>query len=73
MLAFDMGVSTITLERLFKKELNLTPGQYHFFAKMEYAKDLLSNSDLSIKEIAFHTNSFSFIDIPLVLLSRFLP
>ncbi len=40
------------LRRLFEKEYGLTPGNYRALCRMSRAMDLVSNSELSVKEIS---------------------
>ena len=52
-LAEEYNVSVITIERMFKKELNITPAKFRIISKMNHAEELLKHSSLSIKEIAY--------------------
>ncbi len=61
--AEEVGVSSTTLNRLFRTHLNTTPAQYRIAKKTERAKYLLRNTSLSVKEIAFrlgYCNQFYF-------------
>lgn len=52
-LAVDQGVSRRQLERLFRKYLNRTPGQYYKELRLQHARRLLHETDLPVAEIAF--------------------
>lgn len=52
-LAEEFNISVITLERMFKKELNTTPAKYRISRKISRAQELLEHSNLSTKEIAY--------------------
>ena len=51
-LAARVGVSRMTLNRLFRNYLSTTPLAYWMKVKMEYACQLLQNSNVPIKEIS---------------------
>ena len=46
------NVSRMTLNRLFKRHLNTTPLAYWMNLKIEHAKQVLTNSNKPIKELA---------------------
>ncbi|HCE45227.1 MAG TPA: hypothetical protein DET40_16935 [Lentisphaeria bacterium] len=46
------GMSSVTLHRLFKKHIGMSPINYYILQKMEAAKELLAIPFLSIKEIS---------------------
>lgn len=54
-LASNASLSPYYFTRVFKKETGFTPHQYIISARINHAKFLLKNSDISIKEICFHT------------------
>ncbi len=47
------NVSVSYLHKLFKANLNITPGEYILNCRISAARDLLSNSNLSLNEILF--------------------
>lgn len=51
--AKKFGISHITLLRLFRKRLSITPNRYRIERKMTRAQYLLTHTTLSIKEIAY--------------------
>jgi transcriptional regulator GlxA family with amidase domain len=51
-LAEVAGISTRSLNRLFKEATGLTPVQYHQQLRLELAATLLSNLELTIEEVA---------------------
>lgn len=51
--ARKFGISPITMLRLFRARLSITPNRYRIERKMARAQYLLTHTDLSIKEIAF--------------------
>lgn len=53
-LADDMGMSYAKLESQVKDKAKLTPVKYINEIKLVKAKELLENTDMPIKEIAFH-------------------
>lgn len=58
-----LRTSATTLNRLFREKLNISPRRYRNVCRIEYARELLTNSRLSIKEIAFkcgYCNQFYF-------------
>lgn len=55
-----IGVSQPYLYKLFKAGLDLSPKQYILKSKLEYAKSMLANNDMSISEIA---NSVGYDDV----------
>ena len=46
------GISQATLYRLFRKHLNMTPGQYLMNRKLDFCAYLLRNTRLPIRAIA---------------------
>lgn len=52
-IAAKAGLSTRQFYRLFKQELNLTPNEYLVERRIEVAKQLLAEGELSVTEIAF--------------------
>lgn len=52
MLADAAGMSSRTLNRLFKAELGMSPGQYYQNMRLAQAKDLALNTDFGLREIA---------------------
>jgi AraC-like DNA-binding protein len=48
-----MGISYSTFRRDFKRQTGLSPLQYHLLLKIEKAKELLINTELKAKEIAY--------------------
>lgn len=52
-LAGELKSSTSTLERLFRKHLRMTPREFRIRCRVAAARELLRNSDASVKEIAF--------------------
>ena len=61
-LAREVGLSASQLNRLFTLQLNLTPRQYYEKRRVVHARELLKNSTLPIKQIAyevgFHSQPF---------------
>ena len=58
-----LGVGRTTLDRLFRDKIGISPQRYRNACRIEYARELLTRSDLSIKEIADKTgycNQFYF-------------
>ena len=51
-IAAEAGISRSHLQALFKKELGISPYEYHLQRKFEKAKELLLQSNLSIEAIA---------------------
>lgn len=54
--AEDMGVSYSNFRKLFKEYTGLSPATYQQDLRLQRAKELLSTTDLSIKEIAYRLN-----------------
>ncbi|MFY0626845.1 MAG: AraC family transcriptional regulator [Reichenbachiella sp.] len=52
-MAEEIGISYSTFRRDFKHHTGLAPLQYHLLLKIEKAKELLINTDLKVKEIAY--------------------
>lgn len=59
-LSMSLHCSTVTLTEHFRKEFGITIMQYVLNKRMELAKDLLKNTDMSVKEIAY---SCGFADV----------
>lgn len=55
-IAEDMGVSYSNFRKLFKEHTGLSPAIYQQDLRLQRAKELLSSTDLSIKEIAYRLN-----------------
>lgn len=53
-LASHASLSPYYFTRVFKKETGFTPYQYILYTRINHAKFLLKNTELSIKEICFH-------------------
>ncbi len=53
-LASDLNISYSLFRKVFKKYMGLSPAQYHQSLRIQQAKYLLSNSNMSIKETAFN-------------------
>ncbi len=53
-LAKDLQINYSAFRKAFKKYTGLSPMQYHTSLRMKEAEYLLSNSEMSIKEISFH-------------------
>ncbi len=51
-MSLEAGCSKATLTRLFKKYLNMTPVQFLISQRINYAKNLLQNKSIPIKEVA---------------------
>lgn len=51
-LAAEFSISYAHFRRVFKRYTDLSPNQYHLQVRVNYAKELLRNSDASIKAIA---------------------
>jgi len=49
-----LQISASTLNRLFRKELHESPGNYHQILRMEFARRELSEGKSSVKEIGYH-------------------
>ncbi len=61
--AEKFGMSSATLNRLFKDKLGVTPMRYRLECKIAHARYLLMNTSLSVKEIAYklgYCNPFYF-------------
>ncbi len=54
--AQDLCVGYSWFRKLFKNYTGLSPGQYYLQLRIEKAKDLLRNTDVSIKEISIDLN-----------------
>ena len=54
--AEDLGVSYSNFRKLFKEYTGLSPATYRQDLRLQRAKELLSTTDLSIKEIAYRLN-----------------
>lgn len=52
--ASDLSVSSRSLRRAFTQHTGMGPHQYHMELRLSLARQLLSNPDLSVKEVAFH-------------------
>jgi len=52
-LAFDLNIDYSLFRKMFKVYTGISPGQYHLSLRIRQAKDLLINTDLSIKEISY--------------------
>ncbi|MBQ7422893.1 MAG: helix-turn-helix domain-containing protein [Prevotella sp.] len=55
-IAVEMGVSYSNFRKLFKEYTGLAPALYQQELKLQRAKELLSTTDMSIKEIAYQLN-----------------
>ena len=54
--AEDMGVSYSNFRKLFKEHTGLSPSTYQQDLRLQRAKELLTTTDMSIKEIAYRLN-----------------
>ena len=54
--AEKMGVSYSNFRKLFKEYTGLSPAVYQQDLRLQRAKELLSTTDMSIKEIAYQLN-----------------
>ena len=54
--AEEMGVSYSNFRKLFKEYTGLSPATYQQDLRLQRAKELLSTTDMSIKEIAYRLN-----------------
>jgi len=54
-IARRLGTSYSHFRRTFREHTGVGPHQYRLHLKLSYARDLLMNTDLSIKEIAFQS------------------
>ena len=52
-IAQALNITNATLIEIFKKELGLTPKEYLTVTRINYAKQLLLNTDLTVGEIAY--------------------
>ena len=55
-IAKELGVSYSNFRKLFKEHTGLSPAIYQQELKLQRAKELLTTTDMSIKEIAYHLN-----------------
>lgn len=55
-IAKELGVSYSNFRKLFKEYTGLSPATYQQDLKLQRAKELLSTTDMSIKEIAYQLN-----------------
>lgn len=55
-IANDLGVSYSNFRKLFKEYTGISPALYQQDLKLQRAKELLSTTDLSVKEIAYRLN-----------------
>ena len=55
-IAEELGVSYSNLRKLFKEHTGLSPATYQQELRLLRAKELLSTTELSIKEIAYRLN-----------------
>lgn len=55
-IANELGVSYSNFRKLFKEYTGLSPATYQQDLKLQRAKELLSTTDMSIKEIAYQLN-----------------
>lgn len=55
-IAKELGVSYSNFRKLFKEYTGLSPATYQQGLKLQRAKELLSTTDMSIKEIAYQLN-----------------
>lgn len=52
-IAKTCNISVSYLHKLFKNELNLTPGEYLTNCRISAARDMLINTDMSVNDVAF--------------------
>ena len=52
-LALDLNIDYSIFRKMFKAYTGISPGQYHLSLRIRQAKDLLINTNLSIKEISY--------------------
>jgi AraC-like DNA-binding protein len=55
-IAEEMGVSYSNFRKLFKEFTGISPAMYQQDLRLQRAKEMLSATDLSIKEIAYRLN-----------------
>lgn len=55
-IAQELGISYSSFRKLFKEHTGFAPGLYQQNLKLQRAKELLSTTDDSIKEIAYRLN-----------------
>lgn len=55
-IAIQLGVSYSWFRKAFKKYTGISPAQFQMNLRLQYAKELLMNSDKSISEIAYELN-----------------
>ena len=55
-LAEELGVSYSNFRKLFKEYTGLSPSTYQQDLRLQRAKELLTTTDLSVKEIAYRLN-----------------
>lgn len=53
--ARHLGASYSTFRRIFREHTGVGPHQYRLHLKLSHARDLLLNTDLSVKEVAFRS------------------
>ena len=51
-LAHDVGMSTRQLERLFRRYLNRSPKRYYMELRLQKARNLLMQTDMSVINVA---------------------
>jgi AraC-like DNA-binding protein len=52
-LALDLNIDYSIFRKIFKEYTGISPGQYHLSLRIRQAKELLINTNLSIKEISY--------------------
>ena len=52
-LALRLNIDYSIFRKMFKEYTGISPGQYHLSLRIRQAKDLLINTNLSIKEISY--------------------
>lgn len=52
-LAFELNIDYSIFRKMFKEYTGISPGQYHLSLRIRQAKELLINTNLSIKEISY--------------------
>ncbi len=60
-LADELNIGYSNFRKMFKKYTGISPAQYHLSLRIRQAKDLLNNTDLSVKEISYQLG-FNSID-----------